>query len=71
MILLGIRYIIKKTDKFENLVDKFLITKPEEIEPRSMKIQSSGFDLKEAINPKDDLSEIMKAFDFYNDDNQE
>ena len=27
----------------------------------------SGFDLKEAINPKDDLDEIMKAFDFYND----
>jgi len=25
----------------------------------------SGFDLKEAVNPKDDLSEIMKAFDFY------
>ena len=23
----------------------------------------SGFDLKEAVNPKDDLSEIMKAFD--------
>ena len=28
----------------------------------------SGFDLKEAVNPKDDLEEIMKAFDFYNDD---
>lgn len=28
----------------------------------------SGFDLKEAINPKEDLDEIMKAFDFYNDD---
>ena len=27
----------------------------------------SGFDLKEAINPKDDLAEIMKAFDFFND----
>jgi len=27
----------------------------------------SGFDLKEAINPKDDLEEIMKAFDFFND----
>ncbi len=25
----------------------------------------SGFDLKEAVNPKDDLSEIMKAFDFF------
>ena len=27
----------------------------------------SGFDLKEAVNPKDDLSEIMKAFDFFTD----
>ncbi len=27
----------------------------------------SGFDLKEAVNPKEDLDEIMKAFDFYND----
>jgi cell division septum initiation protein DivIVA len=25
----------------------------------------SGFDLKAAVNPKDDLSEIMKAFDFF------
>ena len=29
----------------------------------------SGFDLKEAINPKEDLDEIMKAFDFFNDEN--
>ncbi len=28
----------------------------------------SGFDLKAAVNPKDDLSEIMKAFDFFNED---
>lgn len=27
----------------------------------------SGFDLKEAVNPKEDLDEIMKTFDFYND----
>ena len=27
----------------------------------------SGFDLKEAINPKEDLDEIMKSFDFFND----
>ncbi len=27
----------------------------------------SGFDLKEAVNPKEELNEIMKAFDFYND----
>lgn len=29
----------------------------------------SGFDLKEAINPKEDLDEIMKAFDFFNEEN--
>ncbi len=27
----------------------------------------TGFNLKEAINPKEDLDEIMKAFDFFND----
>lgn len=29
----------------------------------------SGFDLKDALNPKEDLDEIMKAFDFFGDDN--
>lgn len=29
----------------------------------------SGFDLKEAVNPKDDLEEIMKSFDFFEEDN--
>lgn len=33
--------------------------------------QESGFDLKEALNPKEDLEEIMKAFDFYNDAKKE
>ena len=49
-------------ESYANLVDKFLDTRPEE---KTRSIQSSGFDLKEAINPKDDLAEIMKAFDFY------
>ncbi len=31
----------------------------------------SGFDLKEAVNPKEDLDEIMKAFDFYNNTKKE
>lgn len=30
-------------------------------------LEESGFDLKEAVNPKDDLEEIMRAFDFFND----
>lgn len=54
-------------DNYDNLVDKFLNSAPPEEQPKSLKIQSSGFDLKEAINPKQDLSEIMKAFDFYSD----
>ena len=29
---------------------------------------ATGFDLQEAVNPKEDLDEIMKAFDFFNDD---
>ncbi len=61
---------LEEGDKYDNLVDKFLDSKPSEDEPKSLKIQSSGFDLKEAINPKDDLSEIMKAFDFYSNDDK-
>ncbi len=60
---------LNEDDNFDNLVDKFLSTKPPEQQPKSLKIQSNGFDLKEAINPKEDLSEIMKAFDFYSDSN--
>ena len=60
---------LEENDNYDNLVDKFLNTAPVEEDPKVAKIQSNGFDLKEAINPKDDLSEIMKAFDFYSDDN--
>lgn len=31
----------------------------------------SGFDLKEALNPKEELDEIMKAFDFYNGEDED
>ena len=62
---------LEEGDKYDNLVDKFLDSKPPEEETRSIKIQSSGFDLKEAINPKDDLSEIMKAFDFYSGNDED
>lgn len=30
--------------------------------------EQNGFDLKEAVNPKMELSEIMKAFDFFNNE---
>ncbi len=60
---------LEENDNYSNLVDKFLDTKPKEEPKRSF--QSSGFDLKEAINPKDDLTEIMKAFDFYSGDDED
>ena len=49
-------------------VDEFLAENPQSNELyKNVEIQSSGFDLKEAVNPKDDLEEIMKAFDFFNE----
>ncbi len=64
--------------EFENLADKFL---SEDSEPNNAyaniitskvravpDVNESGFDLKEAINPKEDLDEIMQAFDFYHGD---
>ncbi len=32
-------------------------------------VSDSGFNLEEALNPKEDLEEIMKAFDFFNNGN--
>lgn len=61
---------LEDDDNYDNLVDKFLDSQPPEEQPKALKIQSSGFDLKEAINPKQDLSEIMKAFDFYSNDEE-
>lgn len=62
---------LKKGDKYENLVDKFL-NSDEDIAnlnfPKTV-LKAVGndekFDLSEAINPTEDLDEIMKAFDFY------
>lgn len=62
---------LDKDDKYDNLVDKFLASKPIDEQPKAMPIVSSGFDLKEAVTPKEDLSEIMKAFDFFNEDNDD
>jgi len=38
---------------------------------RAPKKQESGFDLEDALNPKEDLDEIMKAFDFFLDEQDE
>lgn len=58
-------------DKFNGLVDKFFEDDDEQENAYSKalirKKQSSGFDLKEALNPTEDLAEIMKDFDFFDD----
>lgn len=66
---------LNNDEKFENLVDKFLsVDEDEEIVADqyekavlNKKNKESGFDLSEALNPTDDLSEIMKSFDAFND----
>lgn len=70
-----------KDEGFETLADKFLSVDEEEESVGLNKavcskvskndpyaypdVNESGFDLEEAVNPKDDLEEIMKSFDFY------
>ena len=64
---------IEENEEFENPVDKFLLS-DESVDEKYSKLlnvpdYSKGdgqFDLNEAINPKEDLQEIMKSFDFYN-----
>ena len=71
--------MVSKENGEESLVDKFL--KEDNVESNAYSniitskvkamptdVNETGFDLKEAINPKEDLSEIMKAFDFFNEE---
>lgn len=57
---------LEKDDKFDNLVDKFLETE-DDVEKSALAKriinESSGFNLKEAVNPTEDLEDIMKFFD--------
>ncbi len=54
-------------DKSDN-IDDFLSKKPDErIDFANLK-QEKGFNIEEAVNPKEDLDQIMKAFDFFNND---
>lgn len=60
------------TNKDKNgLVDQFFEQDDEQENAYSKAIirpkTSTGFDLKEALNPTEDLAEIMKDFDFFND----
>lgn len=73
---------LNKDEDFETLADKFLtqnddndvqyknfLSKSNNENSDYPSINESGFDLKEAVNPKDDLDEIMKSFDFFTDNN--
>ena len=59
---------IDKDDKFENVVDKFLMSDENDYENSAYskilleKQKNEKFDLKAAVTPTEDLSEIMKAF---------
>lgn len=74
------KYNFVNDDKFDSPADRFLesgetennaYTKilnskhPDDLYPTP---NESGFDLKEAVNPKDDLDAIMSSFDFFNED---
>ncbi len=68
---------LEKDETYETLADKFLKEESEDeiryanfmskklVENDLSVPNESGFDLKEAVNPKDDLDEIMKSFDFF------
>lgn len=70
-----------ENDNYETLADKYLTEGEDEDSAYANFItkknlgyptpNESGFDLKEAVNPKQDLDEIMKAFDFFNADAEE
>ena len=62
---------LKEGDGFDSLVDKFLASEPTVQKQKSIKPKESGFDLREAVTPTEDLNEIMKAFDFFNGDDED
>ena len=50
-------------------VEDFMSSKPNTDKLyNNVELDASGFDLKEAVNPKIGLDEIMKAFDFFNNE---
>lgn len=72
--IINIELTEKDNGKYDNLVDKFLDTDEENDSAFAKTLTNknnafvpneSGFDLNECINPTDDLTEIMKSFDFY------
>ena len=65
---------MNKNEGYENLVDKFLSDDSTEYQNNAYskvfmaKQKNDGFDLKEAVNPTENLEDIMKSFSFYNED---
>ena len=59
-------YLNSDSDDENNVFAKNLMRKKPK-KPES----DSGFDLEDALNPKEDLDEIMKAFDFFIENNDE
>ena len=56
----------RKTAMFAEWLNKAVCSKVAKDDPYAYPdVNESGFDLEEAVNPKDDLEEIMKSFDFY------
>ena len=69
---------ITSEEHYETLADKFLTEEPDDSIYNQKfgansypTVNESGFNLKEAVNPKEDLEEIMKSFDFFESDNKE
>ena len=68
---------MKPQDKarFDNMIEEFFNSNDEQDNAYSKELirskkQVSGFDLKEALNPTEDLAEIMKDFGFLDDDDK-
>lgn len=67
---------MSKDDSYENLVDKFLSDDNNDYKQNAYskvflaKEKTDGFDLKEAVNPTENLEDIMKSFSFYNEDEE-
>lgn len=62
--------LLTNSDKYENVVDKFLEEEEAERSELLKKLiptesQGDSFDIKKAINPTESLEEIMRAFDFF------
>ena len=58
-------YLNSEDDDENNVFAKNLMRQ------KPKKQEESGFDLEDALNPKEDLDEIMKAFDFFIENNDD